>query len=186
MPLPVQRASYHGPLLGFRRLADRQRPFRRHVPRRRRLRQRLVVSGAGARRQRQGPPHRRRKGHGGAALSHRSALEWPAWGRGLRDLFRRHSQQARHRLGADHVRVHPRGPCWKDRNPRRRRNEDRAYQEPSDGRDAPRRIDRGNGFEYKLAEVGNTVACSVSSAGVSFELANTYAQLNRFEWKSAA
>ena len=26
----------------------------------------------------------------------------------------------------------------------------------------------------------------ISSAGVSFELANTYAQLNRFEWKSAA
>lgn len=48
------------------------------------------------------------------------------------------------------------------------------------------RIDLPDGFEYKLAEVGNTVACSVSSAGVSFELANTYAQLNRFDWKSAA
>ena len=48
------------------------------------------------------------------------------------------------------------------------------------------RIDLPDGFEYKLAEVGNTVACSVSSAGVSFELANTYAQLNRFEWKSTA
>jgi hypothetical protein len=47
------------------------------------------------------------------------------------------------------------------------------------------RIDLPDGFEYKLAEVGNTVACSVSSAGVSFELANTYAQLNQFEWKGA-
>ena len=47
------------------------------------------------------------------------------------------------------------------------------------------RIDLPDGFEYKLAEVGNTVACSVSSAGVSFELSNTYAQLNRFEWRSA-
>jgi hypothetical protein len=47
------------------------------------------------------------------------------------------------------------------------------------------RIDLPDGFEYKLAEVGNTVACSVSSAGVSFELANTYAQLNEFEWKGA-
>jgi hypothetical protein len=48
------------------------------------------------------------------------------------------------------------------------------------------RIDLPNGFEYKLAEVGNTVACTVSAAGVSFELSNTYAQLNRFDWKSAA
>ena len=47
------------------------------------------------------------------------------------------------------------------------------------------RIDLPDGFEYKLAEVGNTVACSVSSGGVSFELSNTYAQLNRFEWQSA-
>ena len=48
------------------------------------------------------------------------------------------------------------------------------------------RIDLPDGFEYKFAEMGNTVSCSVSSAGISFELANTYAQLNRFEWKSAA
>ena len=46
------------------------------------------------------------------------------------------------------------------------------------------RIDLPDGFEYKLAEVGNTVACSVSYSGVSFELSNTYAQLNRFDWKS--
>ncbi len=48
------------------------------------------------------------------------------------------------------------------------------------------RIDLPDGFEYKLAEMGNTVSCSVNSAGVTFELANTYAQLNRFEWTSAA
>lgn len=47
------------------------------------------------------------------------------------------------------------------------------------------RIDLPDGFEYKLAEVGNTVACSVSSAGVSFQLSNTYAQLNRFDWRNA-
>ena len=47
------------------------------------------------------------------------------------------------------------------------------------------RIDLPDGFEYKLAEVGNTVACSVDSAGISFELSNTYAQLNRFDWNSA-
>ena len=46
------------------------------------------------------------------------------------------------------------------------------------------RIDLPDGFEYKLAEVGNTAACSVSAAGVSFDLSNTYAQLNRFDWKS--
>jgi len=44
------------------------------------------------------------------------------------------------------------------------------------------RIDLPNGFEFKLAEVGNTAACTVNAAGVSFELANTYAQLNRFDW----
>jgi hypothetical protein len=48
------------------------------------------------------------------------------------------------------------------------------------------RIDLPDGFEFTLAEVGNTVACSVSAAGVSFELLNTYAQLNRFEWKCEA
>jgi hypothetical protein len=40
------------------------------------------------------------------------------------------------------------------------------------------RIDLPDGFEFKLAEVGNTVACSVNSSGISFELSNTYAQLN--------
>jgi hypothetical protein len=47
------------------------------------------------------------------------------------------------------------------------------------------RIDLPDGFEYKVAEVGNTVACSVNAAGISFELSNTYAQLNRFEWTSS-
>ena len=46
------------------------------------------------------------------------------------------------------------------------------------------RIDLPDGFEYKLAEVGNTVACTVSAAGVSFDLSNTYAQLNHFDWTS--
>ena len=65
--------------------------------------------------------------------------------------------------------------------------EDRADQEPGDGRDAPR-PHRSAGWRrtYKLAEVGNTVACSVSAAGISFELSNTYAQLNHFECEDAA
>jgi hypothetical protein len=46
------------------------------------------------------------------------------------------------------------------------------------------RIDLPDGFEYKVAEMGNTVACSVRSAGLSIELSNTYAQLNHFDWKS--
>jgi hypothetical protein len=56
---------------------------------------------------------------------------------------------------------------------------------PVTGKTHRARIDLPDGFEYKLAEVANTVACSVSAAGVSFDLSNTYGQLNRFEWQSA-
>ena len=41
-----------------------------------------------------------------------------------------------------------------------------------------------NGFEYELAEMGNTVACSVKSNGVEFALESSYAQLNRVEWSA--
>jgi hypothetical protein len=43
------------------------------------------------------------------------------------------------------------------------------------------RIDLPDGFEYKQAEVGNTVFARVN-AGINFELENTYAQLNPFDW----
>jgi hypothetical protein len=43
------------------------------------------------------------------------------------------------------------------------------------------RIDLPEGFEYKQAEIGNTVFARVN-AGINFELENTYAQLNPFDW----
>jgi hypothetical protein len=45
------------------------------------------------------------------------------------------------------------------------------------------RIDLPEGFEYKQAEIGNTVFARVN-AGINFELENTYAQLNPFDWSS--
>jgi hypothetical protein len=45
------------------------------------------------------------------------------------------------------------------------------------------RIDLPEGFEYKQAEIGNTVRARVSAERpLSFTLENTYAQLNPFEW----
>ena len=42
------------------------------------------------------------------------------------------------------------------------------------------RIDLPDGFEYKQAEIGNTVKARVSAEEpLSFTLENTYAQLNR-------
>jgi hypothetical protein len=49
------------------------------------------------------------------------------------------------------------------------------------------RIDLPDGFEYKQAEIGNTVQARVSSEEpLSFTLENTYGQLNPFEWSNAA
>ena len=43
-----------------------------------------------------------------------------------------------------------------------------------------------NGFEYTLAEMGNTVECKTTAEGpLSLTLANTYAQLNEFNWSNA-
>jgi hypothetical protein len=40
-----------------------------------------------------------------------------------------------------------------------------------------------NGFEYKEAEMGNTVRSRVSAGDkLTFEFKNTYAQLNTFDW----
>jgi hypothetical protein len=48
------------------------------------------------------------------------------------------------------------------------------------------RIVLPNGFEYKEAEVGNTVYVRVQSDDkVAFEHENTYAQLNAFDWSNA-
>jgi hypothetical protein len=48
------------------------------------------------------------------------------------------------------------------------------------------RIDLPNGFEYKQAEIANTVAASVSGeAPLSFTLENTYGQLNPIDWSPA-
>jgi hypothetical protein len=48
------------------------------------------------------------------------------------------------------------------------------------------RIDLPDGFEYKQAEIGNTVHGSVSGEEpLSFTLENTYGQLNPFDWTNA-
>ena len=48
------------------------------------------------------------------------------------------------------------------------------------------RIDLPDGFEYKQAEIGNTVRARVSAQDpLSFTLENTYAQLNPFDWTNA-
>ena len=47
------------------------------------------------------------------------------------------------------------------------------------------RIVLPDGFEYKEAEMGNTVNCSVSAGNkLTFQLKNTYAQLNAFDWSN--
>jgi hypothetical protein len=49
------------------------------------------------------------------------------------------------------------------------------------------RIDLPDGFEYKQAEIGNTVRARISAEDpLSFTLENTYAQLNPFDWTNAA
>ena len=48
------------------------------------------------------------------------------------------------------------------------------------------RIDLPDGFEYKVAEIGNTVEWKVDSGDpLSFEHENTYAQMYEFEWTNA-
>ena len=48
------------------------------------------------------------------------------------------------------------------------------------------RIDLPDGFEYKQAEIGNTVEWKVSSDDpLSFSHENTYAQMNAFDWSNA-
>jgi hypothetical protein len=54
---------------------------------------------------------------------------------------------------------------------------------PATGDEHRVRIDLPNGFEYKQAEVGNTVQASASSDDpLSFSFEKSYAQLNRVDW----
>jgi hypothetical protein len=47
------------------------------------------------------------------------------------------------------------------------------------------RIDLPDGFEYRQAEIGNTVRAKVTAEEpLSFTLENTYAQLNPFDWSN--
>jgi hypothetical protein len=58
---------------------------------------------------------------------------------------------------------------------------------PVDGSEHRVRIVLPEGFEYEEAEVGNTVTATASGPGpLTFELENSYAQLNRFDWSNAA
>jgi hypothetical protein len=57
---------------------------------------------------------------------------------------------------------------------------------PVTGEEHRVRIDLPEGFEYKQAEIGNTVRARVSAPEpLSFTLENTYAQLNPFDWTNA-
>jgi hypothetical protein len=57
---------------------------------------------------------------------------------------------------------------------------------PASGEEHRVRIDLPNGFEYKQAEIANTVAAGVSGNDpLSFELENSYGQLNPIDWSPA-
>lgn len=54
---------------------------------------------------------------------------------------------------------------------------------PISGEEHRARIALPNGFEYKEAEMGNTLSGRVSGGDkLTFELKNTYAQPNAFDW----
>jgi hypothetical protein len=56
---------------------------------------------------------------------------------------------------------------------------------PVTGEEHRARIALPHGFEYKEAEMGNTVNCRVDAGDkLTFELRNTYAQLNAFDWSN--
>ncbi len=57
---------------------------------------------------------------------------------------------------------------------------------PATGEEHRVRVDLPNGFEYKQAEVGNTVSARASADDpLSFTLEKSYAQLNEFDWSNA-
>jgi hypothetical protein len=55
---------------------------------------------------------------------------------------------------------------------------------PVTGEEHRARIVLPNGFDYKEAEVGNTVIVRVQSGPIAFEHTSTYAQLNAFDWSN--
>lgn len=57
---------------------------------------------------------------------------------------------------------------------------------PATGEEHRARIDLPNGFEYKVAEMGNSLRWQVTGAGddLTMEHRNTYAQLNEFKWSN--
>ena len=57
---------------------------------------------------------------------------------------------------------------------------------PATGEEHRVRIDLPNGFEYKLAEMGNTVECKTTAQEpLALTFSNTYAQLNEFDWSGS-
>jgi hypothetical protein len=58
---------------------------------------------------------------------------------------------------------------------------------PVTGEEHRARIELPNGFEYRVAEMGNSVEWAVSGAGPELQMRheNTYAQLNEFHWSSS-
>jgi hypothetical protein len=58
---------------------------------------------------------------------------------------------------------------------------------PATGDEHRVRIDLPNGFEYKQAEIGNTVETSASGDDpLSFSFERSYAQLNKIDWSPAS
>jgi hypothetical protein len=57
---------------------------------------------------------------------------------------------------------------------------------PATGQEHRARIELPNGFEYKLAEMGNSLRWTVTGAGdeLTMQHQNTYAQLNDFNWSN--
>jgi hypothetical protein len=56
---------------------------------------------------------------------------------------------------------------------------------PTTGQEHRARIVLPDGFEFKEAEMGNTVHCRVGAGDrLSYEFKNTYAQLNAFDWSN--
>ena len=57
---------------------------------------------------------------------------------------------------------------------------------PVTGEEHRAQIHLPNGFEYRQAEMGNSVLLKVSAGPIVFEHHNTYAQFNAFEWSNQA
>ena len=61
-----------------------------------------------------------------------------------------------------------------------------AIRNPVDGSEHRAKIVLPTGFEYKEAEMGNALRSSAKGGGVlDFQYADTYAQLNSFDWTNA-